>query len=807
MRAQIAQAGGGEVFFAGKIDCDGVVAEVFAASRGNAHSVPVNVAEEGECDVLIHNHPGGNLQPSDADLLVAGDAARAAKGFYIIDNDVTCVYAVVEPIRLRAARLLDMEECAAYISSGGALARQSVHFEERPGQIALLKSICMTLNQGAVGVFEAGTGTGKSYAYLIPAMLWAAENRERIVISTGTINLQQQLIEKDIPAAQKIIGKNVRAVLVKGRQNYVCLRRLDDICSEPDLFEDTGGLLRKIQDWAAVSPTGSRTDLSFEPGESLWAQVNSESDGCMGMRCPHREQCFVMKVRREAADASILVVNHHLLFADIESRMEGGGWSDTMVLPPYRRVVFDEAHGIENAASSFFSSTFTKGRVQKQLSLLYRVRRGAVSGNLMVLNALCKEGDFMDEVQAWVERINATAQQVEACALALMETESTLRLYPRTKAQCAGLLECLRAFGTELKGLCGTVRQMIDAVDENDREDKAVFDARVLMRRIDSAATLCLDFTQWEEKSACIFWIQKYRLPQQRNAVPAQKQPVQYGAQFFCTPLDIAPLMSRGVFEPMKSVVCTSATMKSGGSFLYWARRTGAALVEKERMLSGEFQSPFPYDKNMLFAVPADAPFPDSPYFQRYAEDAIARLVLAADGRTLVLFTSHDMLRKSCEYARVNLATSGLAILRQGEEERFRLLERFKSDTSSVLFATDSFWEGVDVPGESLSQVIIVRLPFKVPNDPVWAARCEAVEARGGNSFVELSVPDAVIKFRQGVGRLIRRSSDRGAVVCLDRRVVEKPYGRQFMASIPQSERLYAPLSELLERVESMLSL
>jgi len=275
--------------------------------------------------------------------------------------------------------------------------------------------------------------------------------------------------------------------------------------------------------------------------------------------------------------------------------------------------------------------------------------------------------------------------------------------------------------------------------------------------------------------------------------------------QFTQTPLDIAPLMNGGVFEPMSSVVCTSATLRTGDTFDYWKRRTGISFLETDKVLEGEFPSPFPYSTNVIFAVPNDAPMPDDPAFQSYVEMTVPRLIFAAEGRTLVLFTSHDSLKNTYNSAGLKLMEAGFTVLKQGDDDRFRLLERFKNEKESVLFATDSFWEGVDVPGDSLSQVIIVKLPFSVPNDPVFAARSELVEKKGGSSFMELSVPQAVIKFRQGFGRLMRRSDDRGAVVVLDRRIVEKRYGKLFTRSVPQTRRLYNPLEYIVKEITKLL--
>ena len=264
--------------------------------------------------------------------------------------------------------------------------------------------------------------------------------------------------------------------------------------------------------------------------------------------------------------------------------------------------------------------------------------------------------------------------------------------------------------------------------------------------------------------------------------------------------------MNKGVFEPMDSVVCTSATLSIGKSFNYWKKRSGVFFAEEERILEGDFPSPFPYKTNVLFAVARDAPFPENAFeYQRYIEDSIVRLIRAAGGKTLVLFTSYESLKHACDIARNALRLTGIKVLKQGDDDRFRLLKIFREDKPSVLFATDSFWEGVDVPGDSLSQVIIAKLPFGVPNNPVFAAKSEMIQQRGGSSFMELSVPDAVIKFRQGFGRLMRRNSDKGAIVVLDKRIVEKQYGKIFTSSVPETKKMYDSVENIAQAVAALI--
>ncbi len=798
IRQEIKDAGGNEVFFTGLIDSNGCVSEVYACARGNIHSVPVHFEESRRAHVLIHNHPSGVLYPSDADLAVASDCSENAQGFYIINNDVSDVYVVLEPIKPVVTVRLDEDASAFFLSKNGSFANSSDFFEERPSQLELIKRITKSFNEDLIGVFEAGTGVGKSFAYLIPAMLWAVRNKERVVVSTGTINLQQQLIEKDIPLAEKIIGEKVKSILIKGRQNYVCLRRLGEIGKERDLFSDETEVFDKIASWSKETKTGSRTDLTFVPPENIWQKVNSEADACMGMRCPHRENCFVMKVRKEAADANILVVNHHLLFADIESRMEGAGYSDTAVLPPYTRVVFDEAHEIEDAATSFFSANFSRFKLLKQLNLLYRQRKGSAAGFLFTLSALSRIEDKTAEVEAVIAKAKESVISLENAAEEMLQNELCMRLYSATSVKFSRILREFSTLLMHLTVITGVVREIIEGIDEDDRDHSVVYESKSVLRRLDDMIVFCKNFNEWDEHFDLVFWIQKSRLP----SVLAKDSVNPFYFQFYQTPLDIAPLMNKGVYEPFKTVVCTSATLSVSRRFDFWKKRVGISFAEKNRIVSDEFDSPFPYERNMIFAVPSDVPFPEHESFQSFIEDACVRLILNASGRTLLLFTSYDSLRHACDAARTLLRSSGINVLKQGDDDRFRLLQTFKEDTSSVLFATDSFWEGVDVPGESLSQVVIVKLPFGVPSDPVFAARAEEITKRGGSPFMELSVPEAIIKFRQGFGRLIRRGDDKGAVVVLDRRIIEKQYGKLFTSSIPECKMIYEKFDDMLLKIK-----
>ena len=800
IRSEIASSNENEVFFVGEINHDGKVTSVSVGSRGNLHSVPVNQDLKRKGSVLIHNHPGGNLTPSDADLSVATVSSENAQGFYIINNDVTEIYVVVEPVLPKVIKKLDVDDAAFYISKDGPLAKINENFEERLSQIELLKNIVKTFNQNKTGVFEAGTGVGKSYAYLIPSILWAVQNNERVVISTGTINLQQQLCLKDIPQAIKITGKPVKFILMKGRQNYICKRRLQDALNSKDLFENNDDLDR-IAQWQDSCDSGSKSELSFLPSESVWNRINSESDACMALRCPYYSQCFVMKVKKEASAANILVVNHHLLFADIESRLHGAGYDDAVVLPPYKRIIFDEAHGIETAATSFFSESFNRFKILKPLNLLYRKKKNSAMGFLFSVSMLSKEEEKSFQAYQMISKIKSDLTNLETLALDLCIQENNLWLNPLTFRNFQPVLSMCQTLAKDILVFTSLVLEVLDGVPEDDRDIPYFWETKVLNRRLSDYSVILNDFFMWEEKPDKVFWLQKKNLPSDMQ----KDDELNFYINFIETPLDIAPLMNQGIFEPMDSVVCTSATLKTGRDFSYWLRHNGLYFSDSDEVLQGEFFSPFPYKENMIFLVPKDIPFPDEPDFQIYVENVLKNLILKAKGRTLVLFTSYESLRLSYNNIFSTMLANGIKLLRQGSDDNARILKNFKDNVSSVLFATDSFWQGVDVPGESLSQVIIVKLPFTVPNDPVFKARSEAIRKKGGNSFMELSVPEAIIKFRQGVGRLIRKNTDKGTVVVLDRRIYEKQYGSLFLANVPECKKYYEPVAKILDIIEEFL--
>jgi ATP-dependent DNA helicase DinG len=837
LKAEIADSGGNEVFALGWLDGKGLVGRLLVTARGNEGQVLANVplakgrgfsaggllpdaeTPENPPDVFIHNHPAdgpaseADLTPSDNDLAIAGRAAEEGVGAYIVDNALEKVYVVAEPVKRRKARKLDPGSIIDALREGGAVAQRLSAYEPRQAQLDLMEMIIRAFNEDAVAAAEAGTGVGKSFAYLLPAIHYALANGERIVISTATITLQQQLFDKDIPLVTGALNKKIKAVLIKGRGNFICQRRLTDLAREPDLEDGEYDELRRIIQWAEKSKTGSRSDLSFTPSEGLWQRICSEADLCMGLRCAERERCFVLALRKEASDAKIIVVNHHLLFADLAARHAGAGYEGTVVLPPFNRVIIDEAHTIEGAATSFFSSEFSRVGVFRQLSRLYRSRRAQRRGLLVRLCSLLRDDDEkLNEAAAAVEAVRASVEELEKPALELCGMEGVWRLSPYSAAPFKGDTAPLRGdadsgFGSALfpgfrelrkkiLALAALARDLLEQVEDKEQDNPAVWEVRAVIRRLDAIAGICAAFPEYRERPNEVMWIERRR--------GASGEP---WAVFSQTPVELAETLKNSLFAPNKTVVCVSATLTVGDSFTYWANRSGLSLLDQSErpVFQGCFPSPFPYSQAVLLAAPADAPLPEEAGYQDFVNASVGRLAATAGGSALILFTSYQSLRSAWLAALPELQGLGIRCMKQGDDDRSRLLKAFLEDESSVLFATDSFWEGVDAPGDTLRLVILCRLPFRSPNDPVFEARREALEKKGGSAFMDLSLPEAVMKFKQGFGRLMRRSSDRGVVAVLDGRLIKKRYGSFFLRSLPETKTSFAEFSDMLRDTERFL--
>ena len=790
LRTSIEEAEGNEVLFSGKANKDGIVDEIILAARGKEDTVPVIESVIDFGDVLIHNHPNGYLKPSEADLDVAGRLGRHGIGAYIIDNQATKLYVVAEIIRRNKIEPLDIDATAAYLEDGGALSQSVESYEPRPQQIDFLKAVCSSFNKDNITIAEAGTGVGKSFAYLIPAFRWAEQNKERVVISTGTINLQHQLLEKDIPVIQKLLDSKLKAVLVKGRQNYICLRRFNDRAQEASLFDKEDDF-KSIEKWLEVTETGEKSDLPFFPTWEFWSDICSESESCLGIKCPYRDKCFVIRSRKEAAGASIIVVNHHLLFSDMEARMEDD-FNGTSILPNYSRVIFDEAHNLENAATSYFSQSVNKGYILKVMHQIYRRVKDRIFGIYRFWSYYTEQKEKLESIPQQIAVILARTDDLEKVIQAnvLMNDNSSVIDMRSEAINSADICNAVANVRNEINTLFNIVSDIHEELsripDKEVKNDKRMYETSMVRNKMSGIIGMLNDFIANQE--TCINYIEKGK---------------KYSS-LFIAPLSVSETLRECIFNRLSNVVLVSATLSVNKSFEFYATRIGLHDIERP-VARFIFDSPFEYKKNVLLSVPLDLPEPKSADYSHKLSDLIKNVLIISEGKGLVLFTSYSMLKTVYDLVRDDFSNAGITLFKQGDDDNKKLLGNFFVNKNSVLFATDSFWEGVDVPGETLSVLIICRLPFKVPSDPVIKARMELIEKNGGNSFMEYSLPEAVIKLRQGFGRLIRRKSDRGVIMITDTRILTKFYGKIFFNSLPETRRDITTSDRICLKIEDFL--
>lgn len=845
IREEIHKAGGREVTFLAEVDALGAVENPRAVARGNHTAVLAVARDAPQGGVLIHNHPSGILEPSHADLAVAARLFEEGLGSAIVDNLASRMYVVVEPPEPRKRVELDPHEVEALVSPGGELSTLHPGYEDRPGQRTMVRAVVEAFNRGGVRVVEAGTGTGKSLAYLLPAARWAAENGERTVVSTNTIHLQEQLTSKDLPLVTRLTGVEVKWALVKGRGNYVSIRRARLAAStQEQLFpSDRSSEITSLLEWLGSTEDGSLSDLANPPSDEVWDEVRSDGDVCLRARCPHFQACFYQKARRRAASAEILVVNHHLLFSDLAVRRGVGGFGQSAVLPPFRHLVLDEAHNVEDAATSHLGAEVSRQGLFRTLSRLDRGGKGVLSA---VEEGLRGRGDG-PEARALLERVEGRVRP------ALERARSALSVFfdaldPRVPDPQAGpvrlqppgegsgilddppLQEALERLLEALNHLRRELRAMRERVDEGlewrEALEERMLDLGSVEYRVEAAVTalrVILQPDPGEAPHSLVRWMEGRRARGGGRSVALAAAPVEPGA-----------LLRKELFQHMETAVLTSATLTTrSGSFAHVRERLGLAPSDAREGFIGdgaevegeeedgshletldveELQVPSPFDfaAQSILAIPMDlsgalarGQGSDGAAASEATVTVVKEMARITGGGIFVLFTSHRALRDVAHRLRQEGVEGRYPLYVQGEGPRSWLLREFTACGSGILLGNAAFWEGVDVPGDPLRGMVIQKIPFRVPTEPITAARLDALEARGRNPFWEYMLPQAALRLKQGFGRLIRARSDRGAVVLLDSRIVSSRYGRVLRESLPPAPLIRGTWAEVAPQVEA----
>ena len=781
------------MIFKATFDEDELIQEPFFLSLYKKKSFEETLTKVGKNEVVIRTTKPNQLYPSDMELELSEELyTRRNIAYCLLSSDLDDFYFVQDIDRI----FLEDIDIKNYFSKDGILAKEIKGFEYRQEQEEMAQYIQEAINEDKKIIVEAGTGTGKTLAYLIPAIKWAVANKKKVIIATNTINLQEQLLLKDIPLAKSIIKDEFSYVLVKGRNNYVCKRLFNELALGKNIDIGTFSIeareqIEYILKWGNKTKTGDKAELPFEVYPDVWELVQSTTELCLGKKCPYRKECFYMKTRMEKMEADILISNHHVFFADLNVRAETDFDSEYLILPRYDMVIFDEAHNIESVARSYFSVevskiSFTrllnriyqrKNKRKKEKSALIRVEDTVDEKNLedseqyiYLLNTLKEEITILqnigDEYFDEIRKIYETNTEAPI--------KKSLNNFEMTKSR---FLENLREkkdiFQSKLIDFSNLMMSFNNVIDEEKDKNPEVINfnnhLKMFKAYIDS-----FKFINSFEDDNYIYWLD----------INSKRTNVVLTA----TPLNIAQKLGTVLFDNLDRLVFTSATIVVNGSFDYFKKSLG---LDEEDCIEAIIKSPFDYNEQMSVYIPSD--IQDSENINAFVSDAsrfILNILLKTNGKAFILFTSYTMLNQIYYSISKKLKDKGFEVFLHGDKPRSQLIKEFKEAENPILFGTTSFWEGVDVQGENLSNVIITKLPFLVPTDPVVSAISKKIEENGGNSFTDFQLPEAIIKFKQGVGRLIRKKTDSGNIFILDNRILKKRYGSLFINALPSQKNI-----------------
>jgi ATP-dependent DNA helicase DinG len=699
------------------------------------------------------------------------------------------------------------------LSESGPLPILLPQFEQRTEQVGMAASVARAFEAEQILSIQAGTGVGKSFAYLIPAILWSVEHDETVVVSTATTNLQDQISRKDIPLLTDALDEKFTAVVVKGSQQYICLDRLVQAESSLPLSLNASEQkqLERIRKWAYKSVSGQRSELKFEPSPRLWREIEVSTTMCLYEKCQFFNSCTFIRDRKQISKAQLIITNHSLLMSDLILKSQSEG--SISILPEYSRTVIDEAHKFESAVTDALSFTVNPVITRLLLTRIYNQDSG--DGLLGKLHREIKHLPFDKGERTSFSRSLSKTEQITGGAI-----QSLTYLFDRILPEARRLVPVTGKY---------TVKQTYDDawlrtdVITDIRDNELENFLEVLAKLSAELGNLQIRFTKTEESEE-ILRIKKelYMYRKQLDDLSRglgqlfgegdddvrwiELPPSGDLLSFRSSPVSVDHFIGPVFFEQMKTAVLTSATLAPGHSFDFFHTALGLSAIERHRQANEILPSPFPFEQNALLLIPTDIPEPTAPSYQEFVNSIIPEAIRGSRGRALVLFTSHDMLQRTYDATAASIEAAGYECYAQGQHSKTIALENFRTNIDSVLFGTASFWDGIDVAGESLSLVIIVRIPFSVPNDPIIESRSNRMQEEGKNPFMEFQLPQAAMRLQQGFGRLIRSSTDKGVVLCLDKRIITKRYGRYILDSLPPCTVEQAPHSRLIRRIDEFLA-
>ena len=729
-----------------------------------------------------------------------------------------------------APEKLDADGICALFEPDGTLSQSLAGYEYREEQVAMIREVCRAYNAGSILLVEAGTGTGKSLAYLIPSVLWAKKNGQRVVVSTNTKNLQEQLFSKDVPLIRRMLraageaASEFRCAVIKGRANYLCMHKLLNLFQEIDreLAPEERADLLPLVAWAVETDTGDLSEnggFMHRPNWDIWTRVGAlYPEECNGPRCRRAKHCFLRRARSLSLNADVVVANHAVVFSEM-------GIDDSAVLPPYDHLIFDEGHNIENVATEHLGLRLSAFDVMRVLNRLNRAGRDGAGRGLFtnMRFQLARAGELGEDGAQLADDIPRALADMDAVAAAMQQFFGAVaavcegaggrgdRLrydaYDRRPREWDRVETAAGDFGQALKRLADRLSAMQTRLGDMDDEVDYKQD---FVRSLGAEAAAVSDLLSTlgmvveAKESAYVYWIeQRRRRGRRRDAA--------YEAQLCAAPLEIAAVMAAHLYGKKSTLILSSATLTVDGEFDFMLARLGLDEYEANepgRVRTAALGSSFDFERQVLLGVPVFLPEParQAGSFEEHLASMLGNLLTATRGRGLVLFTSYDMLNRTYPPVKETLERAGIVTLGQGlDGERSKLMHYFTRNVSSVLLGTQSFWEGVDIPGEALTCLVLAKLPFQVVNDPIVEARCELLRSRGRDPFNEYSVPHAVIRLKQGFGRLIRSRTDVGIIVVCDKRVATRGYGRRFLHSLPAPAKVFTGEADLLDEVRSFL--